>query len=78
MNRKPVIDHSLVAGGLLFTTHGDRCRYLGKSSREMAHRKKRTRVDTNVLMMFIKNPLNWGGLIMSELQQLGRTVSIVP
>ena len=30
MNRKP-IDYSLVADGLLFATHGDRCRYLGKS-----------------------------------------------
>jgi hypothetical protein len=26
MNRKPVIDYSLVADRLLFATHGDRCR----------------------------------------------------
>jgi hypothetical protein len=37
MNRKPVIDYSLVADRLLFATHGDRCHYLGKSSREKAH-----------------------------------------
>jgi len=31
-NRQPVvIDQSRVADGLLFATHGDRCRYLGKS-----------------------------------------------
>jgi hypothetical protein len=37
MKRKPVIDYSLVADRLLFATHGDRCHYLGKSSREKAH-----------------------------------------
>jgi hypothetical protein len=34
MTRKPVINRSLIADGLLFTTPGDRCRYLGKSRRE--------------------------------------------
>ena len=33
---KPVIDYSLVADGLLFTTHGHRCRYLGTPSWEKA------------------------------------------
>jgi hypothetical protein len=37
MNRKPVINYSLVADRLLFATHGDRCHYLGKSSREKTH-----------------------------------------
>jgi hypothetical protein len=34
MNRKPVIDYSLVADGLLFAAHRDRCRYLGTSNTE--------------------------------------------
>jgi hypothetical protein len=34
MNRKPVIDYSLVAEGLVFDDHGLRCRYLGKTSSE--------------------------------------------
>jgi hypothetical protein len=34
MTRKPVINRALIADGLLFTTPGDRCRYLGKSRRE--------------------------------------------
>jgi len=37
MNRTPVIDDTLVADGLLFATHGDRCRYLGKSRSEKPH-----------------------------------------
>jgi hypothetical protein len=36
MNRKPGIDHSLVYDGLLFATHRDRCRYIGKSGAEKA------------------------------------------
>jgi hypothetical protein len=36
MNCKPGIDKNLVADGLLFTTSGHRCRYLGTSNREKA------------------------------------------
>jgi hypothetical protein len=32
MNRKPVIDYTRVAEGLVFDDHGLRCRYLGKTS----------------------------------------------
>jgi hypothetical protein len=34
MNRKPVIDQTLVADGLLFATPRDRCRYTGRWSWE--------------------------------------------
>jgi hypothetical protein len=34
MNRKPVIDYTRVAEGLVFDDHGLRCRYLGKTSSE--------------------------------------------
>lgn len=34
MNRETVMDSNLIVDGLLFATAGDRCRYLGKSSRE--------------------------------------------
>jgi hypothetical protein len=36
VTRKLGIDHTLVYGDLLFTTHGDRCRYIGMSSAEKA------------------------------------------
>jgi hypothetical protein len=36
MNRKPIIDSTLVADGFLFPTHLDRCRYIGKSLSEKA------------------------------------------
>jgi hypothetical protein len=37
MNRKRVIEYSLVADGYLFASHRDRCLYLGKSVRERPH-----------------------------------------
>ena len=37
MNRKLVIEYSLVADGYLFASHRDRCLYLGKSIRERRH-----------------------------------------
>ncbi len=33
VTRKPGIDSSLVHDGLQFTTHGDRCRYMGIQER---------------------------------------------
>ena len=38
-----VFDRTRVADGLLFATHGDRCRYLGKSRWEKPHLAKRER-----------------------------------